>query len=49
MAETRVNLDNKNLEFLDTDNPNVKLVRPDMDGRVTESPLEDMGEKNIEF
>ena len=47
MAETRVNLDNKNLEFLDTDNPNVKLVRPDMDGRVTESPLEDMGETRI--
>tara|TARA_R110002073_G_scaffold87691_1_gene208204 strand:+ start:548 stop:5578 length:5031 start_codon:yes stop_codon:yes gene_type:complete len=39
MAENRVNLNNKNLEFLDTDNPNVKFVRPAMGVRAFESTL----------
>ena len=39
MAENRVNLNNKNLEFLDTDNPNVKFVRTAMGVRAFESTL----------
>ena len=39
MAENRVNLNNKNLEFLDTDNPNVKFVRTAMGVRAFENTL----------
>jgi hypothetical protein len=39
MIENRVNLKNKNIKFLDTDNPNIKLVLPDIGTRFIEDDL----------